>query len=353
MRPSFAHIHLDHLRYNYRLLTERAGDAAIMAVVKANAYGHGLKDVALTLLDEGCRSFAVTDAEEGRILRNFLQHDTADIILLSGIFDLPDAELSQEHQLTPVITETKQVQYLQAAEFDGAVWIKIDTGMQRLGTTHPEQLITQCSDANIKVVGIMSHLACADEPDHPLNKIQTDEFSRLYHQLKPESASLLNSAGLISLPHATYDFIRPGIALYGVEPVISQPIGLKPVMQLQAQVMQVRDVPAGTEISYGATFVTPNDMNIATVCLGYGDGLPRKLSNQGKAIHNDSVYNIVGRVCMDYCLIDCTEKPLKSGDMIEFWGENIKASDVASQTGTIAYELFTGITPRVQRKHSR
>jgi len=350
MRPAIASINIANLKHNLHLLKERAQGSEIMAVVKANAYGHGLNLIAPALFDTGCRHFAVTDANEGVKLRKILPGATS-IVLLSGIFDAADAANAVTAKLTPVITESDQAELLLAAEFTGSVWIKINTGMQRLGADDPAALITLCSNHGMNIAGIMSHLACADTPEHPLNKAQAEEFSKTRGELAPHSAaSLLNSAGLISLPHCTFDFIRPGIALYGIEPVADEPLGVKPVMQLSGRVMQVHHISKGVTLSYGASFTAPQDMQVAVVSLGYGDGLPRQLSNRGSAVYNGIKLPIVGRVCMDFSLVDVSNNSIHTGDTLEFWGEQHSANDVADSIDTIAYELFTGIAERVCRR---
>jgi len=354
-RPAIATIHLGHLRHNYRLLRGKAGNAAVMAVVKANAYGHGLDLVAPALLDEGCASFAVTDAEEGVRLRRILGNKP-DIILLSGIFDAEDALLCRKSGLTPVVTESWHVHTLGNASFTGNAWLKVDTGMKRLGCADARRMFIACRERGIGIAGIMSHLACADEPDHPLNRRQADAF-RKYLEVLPEAvpASLLNSAGLVTMPEYAMDVVRPGIALYGAEPVRNHPLGLQPVMHLTGRIMQVRTVREGESVSYGATFTAPEDMRIAVAALGYADGLPRSLSNCGMAMFADkrdknAILPVVGRVCMDYCLLDASRVRISAGDVVEFWGEALSAVEVARQAGTIAYELFTGVGGRVMRK---
>ena len=350
MRPAIANINIENLRHNYRLLSKRAQTAKIMAVVKANAYGHGLDLISPALFDEGCRDFAVTDAREGKQLRELLP-EAESIVLLSGLFDTEDAALTCSQHLTPTITNNHQLELLHSAGFGGSLWIKVNTGMQRLGADYPAQLIEQCRADNITVAGIMSHLACADTPEHPLNRAQADEFSSLCQQLDPKlPASLLNSAGLVALPDEIHDFIRPGLALYGAEPVADEPLGVRPVMQLVGQVMHVRDIDKGVSLSYGASFTAHHDMKVAVVSTGYADGLPRILSNSGFAHARNATFPIVGRICMDYCLIDCTTLPLELDDMVEFWGDNLAASTVSDLASTIPYELFTGVGSRVCRR---
>jgi len=321
-----------------------------MAVVKADAYGHGLELVAPALLDEGCLSFAVTDADEGAELRSILG-EGPDIVLLSGIFDAADAELCRDHQLTPTITEPHQSKLLGSAGFRGKAWLKVDTGMNRLGAEDVILLYTTCVDHEIQIAGIMSHLACADEPEHPLNAQQAARFQAAAASLPTGTAkSLLNSAGLVSMSQHAFDVVRPGIALYGAEPIAEQPLGLKPVMQLCGRVMQVRDVQQGASVSYGASFTAVHDMRIATVAIGYADGLPRVLSNCGQAYAEAAILPIVGRVCMDYCLLDVSQTDITPGTEVEFWGSNLPAIQVALAAGTIPYELFTGVGQRTIRQ---
>jgi len=350
MRPAIAQIHLANLAHNYHLLCNLAGSAQLMAVVKANAYGHGLEHVASCLYTEGCRLFAVTDAAEGKLLRQWVGDD-AQVMLLSGLFDRGDAAWAEQNRLTPVVTEPNHLAWLKAVGFSASVWLKVDTGMQRLGCLDAPTMVQACEAAEIDLTGVLSHLACADEPEHPLNQQQLQRFQTI-HQTVPKhlKASLLNSAGLIAMPEQRYDVVRPGLALYGMEPIAAQKIGLKPVMTLAAQVMQVRSVKTGTSISYGASFVASQDMQVALVALGYGDGLPRELSNCGCALFQGARLPMVGRVCMDYCLLDCSDSPLQAGDWVEFWGEGLLATEVADLLNTIPYTLTTGLQSRLHRQ---
>lgn len=349
-RPASAQISLSNLRHNYRILCQRALTSKVMAVVKADAYGHGLDLVAPTLYAEGCREFAITDAREGKTLRDILGPDTG-ITVLSGIFDSEDAKLAADEHLVPAISEIRQLELLQAAGFSGGVWLKVDTGMQRLGAENVVKLFQESRHAGMDVTGVMSHLACADTPHHVANRQQVEEFRQIMQGLPGNlRASLLNSAGMASMPEHCFDIVRPGIALYGVEPAVGVRLGLRPVMRFTGRVMQVRSVPKGTSISYGATYITPRDMRIAVVSLGYADGLPRALSNHGSGIWQGRRLPIVGRICMDYCILDTADQGVQRGDEIEFWGEDLPATKVASSIDTIAYELFTRVSSRVNRQ---
>ncbi|MDX8406976.1 MAG: alanine racemase [Mariprofundaceae bacterium] len=351
-RPAIARINLDHLTHNYRLLKQRAGCADIMAVVKANAYGHGLNLVAPALFDAGCTSFAVTDAKEAVCLCDYL-HDESDIriTLLSGIYDASDAGLCTRYGFIPAISEMEHIRLLQDAGFHGSVWIKVDTGMNRIGALHAAELIARLERANMQLAGIMSHLACADTPEHPMNQAQFDVFNSLHQALAPHApASLLNSAGLIGMPEHVFNVVRPGIALYGAEPIASEPIGLKAVMQLTGRIMQLRDISAGEPVSYGASFTASRDTRVAVVSLGYADGVPRELSNRGAVIIHATPCPIIGRVCMDYTLVDVSECACAEADTVEFWGDAMPVNDVAGLLDTISYTLFTGVGERVLRR---
>jgi len=353
MRPATITINLKHLAWNYSLLQKQAGEANIMAVVKANAYGHGLLTIANTLHQEGCRSFAVTDACEGETLRSKIPLDS-DIVLFSGVFDAEDASVCQKLTLTPVIARPEQLSLLHSAGFTGKLWLKVDTGMSRIGATSLQNLI-QHIPSSMQFAGIMSHLACADEPEHKLNQQQISQFKSIQQTIQAPAYSLFNSAGLIAFTqHIKTDFARPGLALYGVEPIASQNIGLKPVMQLHSQVIQIRSVKKGECVSYGATWSAPQDMHIAIVALGYADGLPRLLSNQGQAWVNGQLLPIVGRVCMDYCMLAITDQKVQEGDEVTFFGYHEgqpSAKQLAKQCQTIAYEIFTGLGARLNRQY--
>ncbi len=322
-----------------------------MAIVKANAYGHGLDLIAPALFDTGCRSFGVTDATEGALLRDLVANSAAsEITLLSGVFDAEDARLAQAKQLTPAITEPDQIALLHSAGFKGEVWVKVNSGMNRLGADAPEAMLNQCRQAGLAVRGIMSHLACADTPEHPLNRSQAASFSRLHQNLAPDLPfSLLNSAGILTMPEYCFDVVRPGISLYGSEPVANKNHGFKPVMRLTGKVMQTREINAGESVSYGDCFTAPAAMRIAVINLGYADGLPRALSNRGCAIFEQNRLPVIGRICMDYALLDITHADVKRGDSVEFWGNALLADDIADMLDTISYALFTGVGERVQR----
>lgn len=352
MRGVLAEISPSAIRHNYHLLNERAYPAQTMAVIKADAYGHGLACVVPALLAEGCCQFAVTDAAEGVKLRLLLQQQQAEaeITLLAGIADSEDAGQCQSHGLSPVLLHQKQVDLLVQHDFSGRVWIKIDTGMSRTGAQDPLALYQYCKHQQIPVAGILSHLSCADTPSHPLNAKQVDAFAHWRKKLPDVSASLLNSAGLISMPQQALDVARPGIALYGVEACAGFNLGLQAVMRLSAPIIQINIVKAGDRVGYGGSFSAKQEMRVAVVAAGYADGIPRVLSNCGHVRFQQQRLPVLGRVCMDYCMVDASASTAAEGDRVAFWDNQLTASSVAQTAQTISYELFTRVGPRVPRQ---
>ncbi|MDQ6976208.1 MAG: alanine racemase [Mariprofundaceae bacterium] len=353
MRGIIAEIDTHALRHNFRLLSQHAGHATMMAVVKADAYGHGLTQIVPTLVAEGCQCFAVTDADEGRVLRLLLQSLNADasILMLAGIADQDDAHVSVLYRLSPVVIDRSQLTMLAEHHFNGHVWLKIDTGMARTGVDDPKALQAYAQQCNIQVVGLLSHLACADTPEHPLNAQQVRRFDRWRAKFPLLHASLLNTAGLLTMPGQVYDAVRPGIGLYGIEPCVGRTFGLQAVMHLFASVVQVRSLKAGDTVGYGGSFVANQAMRIAIVGAGYADGIARGLSNQGvlyTATH--SACPIVGHVCMDYCMVALGDADVKKGQTMTFWSRQHLVSSVADSLHTIAYELLTRVGCRVHRQ---
>jgi len=355
MRPATLTINLSHLIWNYRLLQQHAPETNIMAVVKANAYGHGLIPVSTALYQVGCRSFAVTDAEEGASLREHLNHD-ANIAIFSGVFDSEDANHCKTHQLSPVLTKVSQLELLKNTSFSGEVWLKVDTGMNRLGSINIQELSKTVSQLpHIQLAGIMSHLACADTPENPMNQQQLATFQTLRSQTTAPQYSLFNSAGSLAFSHIMQtDIIRPGIALFGMEPIIDKQYGFKPVADLSSQVIQLRQIKRGENVSYGTSWVAQVNTTIAVVALGYADGLPRILSNQGFAWCNGKLLPIVGKVCMDYCMLEVHDCNIAVGNKVVFFGSaqgQPNAQQVATQCQTISYEIFTQLGPRLNRQY--
>lgn len=346
MHRAFVEIDIPALQHNYQLLADRTPNANCMAVVKANAYGHGIELVAPALWSAGCRHFAVTDAHEGSRLRLLLPE--AGIMLLAGIISLDEAVLCQRQRLVPVLSAHWQVPLLWQAGFRGEAWLKVDTGMARTGTDDPLALQQSCQKSGIRAVGLLSHLACADTPEHPLNQQQIERFRQWRQRLPELHGSLLNSAGILAFGELAGELTRPGIGLYGAEP-LHKPAGLRPVMRFSAPVMQLRSLNKGESVGYGASFTAPEPMRIAIIRAGYADGVFRSLSNGGTVWLNGHRVSLVGRVCMDYCMLNIENTAVREGDRAVFWGAEQNVNAVAEQAGTIAYELLTRVGERVPR----
>ena len=358
-----AEILLKNLVHNYASLQKQAGPHPLISVVKANAYGHGISLVAPRLQEAGCRLFAVTDAWEGATLRDLLGEekpsDPAQIFLLSGIVGPEDAGLARAKNLCPVLATQEQFSLLHDAGFKGPCWLKFDSGMHRLGFYDIPKALTAAKARGLEVQGILSHFACADEVGHPLNAYQTQAFAALMEELGQDFLySLCNSAGIENgldqglPPYA--GFVRAGISLFGcynTDQAASEARGLslRPVMRLRAKVLQHKRLRPGDCVSYGATFVADREMAVAVIGAGYADGVSRAFSNRGQVWVEGHQCPILGRVCMDLCIVDVSALGETKPKEVVFWGEGIRAETAAKRAGLIPYELFTGVGMRVPR----
>jgi alanine racemase len=343
-------IDLAALRDNYRSLRDRLGGVECAAVVKADGYGLGAAKVAAALRDEGCRTFFVAHAAEGLSLRTALGGDP-DILILNGIH--PGAEDDcAEAGLIAVANSTAQLDAWRAAALRRGlklpVAIQVDTGMSRLGLpSHEVDQLRPESFDGLELRLIMSHLACADEPDNPINEIQRITFDRILARLPPAPASLANSSGIFLGEAFHYDVARPGAALHGVNPTPAVKNPMRPVVALAAKVIQTRDLIGDTGIGYGHAFRTTGPLRTATIALGYADGCPRHAG--GTAFCDGTALPFVGRVSMDSIVLDISRLPmdrLQPGDLVELIGDNQTIDDVALLAGTIGYEILTGLGRR-------
>ena len=322
-------VDLDALAANYWRFGESASGGSA-AVVKANAYGLGVAPVARRLAGEGCRQFFVATDAEGRELRNILPDpETFDIFVFSGAVG--------GEGLIPVVNHAGQIR-------PGPVALHVDTGMHRLGF---DDLDADTVPAGTEVRLLMTHLACADTPNHPLNQEQLARFRTFADRFPGVPTSIGNSAAILS---GVEGIGRPGIGLYGGNPFTGPHNPMRCVATLEGEVLQVRKTPAGVPVGYGATHVTGRDTVIAVVGIGYADGVPRALSNRGEAAFGKTRAPIIGRVSMDLTLVDVTDlPPVRTGDWIEFFGPGVGVDEVADWAGTISYEVLTGIGNRVSR----
>lgn len=349
-------IDLAAIAANYRLLRSRSGSALCGAVVKADAYGLGVARVAPTLLAAGCRHFFVAHLQEGLMLRGCIGVGGS-IYVMHGVFPGNEADCLA-HDLVPVSNSLAQLARWSAlARTCGRrlpAVVQIDTGMSRFGFTEPDlaHLANDLQPLDLRYV--MSHLACADTPDHPANAEQRARFDVLRTRLPPAPATLAASSGTFLDPVFHYDLVRPGAALYGVAPTAGLPNPLSPVIRLDAKVVQLRDVPAGTPIGYGHSARTVAPARLATIAVGYADGYLRSGSNGGAAWFGDVALPIMGRVSMDSIILDASAAPdgaLHEGSFVELIGPHRDVDAVAADAGTIGYEVLTSLGRRYHRRY--
>lgn len=352
-------IDLGAIRENYRLLRGRLGSGVCAGVVKADAYGLGAARVAPVLYDEGCREFFVAHLEEGIALRSSLPAD-AELFVLHGA--PAGAELDcAEHGVTPVLNSLEQIDAWTAlAATVGRslpAVIQVDSGMARMGLPEEELSVLAEDPGRLEGVGlraVMSHLACADDQEHPANREQLQRFRAALRRLPAAPASFANSSGIFLGPDYHFDMVRPGAALYGVAPVNGQPNPMRPVVRLQGKIVQVREVPAGTPVGYGHSFRTTAPGRIATVSVGYADGFLRSLGNRGIAHAGSVALPFAGRVSMDSITLDATALPrgtLPMGTLVDLIGPEQPVDAVAERAGTIGYEILTSLGGRYCRRY--
>lgn len=354
---AWAEIDLGAMRHNLQLARERSG-SAIMAVVKAGAYGHGLEDIARFLASEGIAFIGVANVGEARRVRSVGVNTP---IYLLGPTWSEEREEIVARDWVPCISSIVEAQEFdrlaQAAGKRLKVHIAVDTGMGRGGFVVDEvvgAMAQMDSMKHIVVDGIGSHLPSADE-DEEFTRSQMKQFADIIEMLggkeRFEWRHLLNSAGIMGYEQGLCNLARPGLMLYGAstQPEIQKL--LKNVMTLKSRVTLIRTLPAGHGVSYGRQFVTSRPTRVATIGVGYGDGYPRHLSGQGAdAWIRGERCPVLGRVTMDQVMVDVTDHPdVQEGDEVEMFGANISVSEIADKAGTIAWEIFTSITPRVMR----
>jgi alanine racemase len=360
-------IDLGAIRANAAILRAAAGPAEMMAVVKADGYGHGLLPSARAALAGGATWLGTAMISEALALRAggiaapllaWLWSPDDEPDLAAAVAARVDLSVSAGWALDLVVRAAR------AANQPARVHLKVDTGLSRNGayrTDWPELVIATAkaeAAGDIEVVGVWSHFAYADAPGHPTIQRQIDAFHAAldvadHAGLNPQVRHLANSAATLTLPAARFDLVRPGIALYGLSPVPEQgDFGLRPAMTLQAQVALVKRVTAGEGVSYGHAYTTTDKTTLVLVPLGYADGIPRHASNRGPVTIGGQRYRIAGRVCMDQFVVDVGDLPVVAGDQVVLFGRGgPSAQDWADAVGTIHYEIVTRIGPRVPRRY--
>lgn len=348
-------IDLGAVKANYRLLADKAKNAECAAVVKANGYGLGAEPVARALTEAGCTTFFVATLDEAIALRTVLAGSV--IYYLNGLMP-GEADACAEYQIRPVLNDPGQIDRWAGFRFEKEAppaGLQIDTGLSRLGLTPTEMKQVSADPERLKNIGIelvVSHLACADTPDHPLNAQQRDNFADATTGLPVPKRSLAASSGIFLGPGWHFDMVRPGAALYGVTPNRDKPNPMAQVVHLQAKILQVRDVDTPQSVGYGATRRFTGPTKVATVAAGYADGLPRSLGNEGTAYIGKIAAPVIGRVSMDLITLDISGVPdAKPGDMVDLIGPLNDPDMDAEAAGTIGYEILTRLGRRYRRRY--
>lgn len=340
--PATLTVDLNALAANFHTL-EAIGGVPVHPVVKADSYGLGAAACAARLMAEGARTFFVARASEGVALREALGADPA-IYVLDGCVTGRAGKLIAAN-LRPVINTSEQLAEWKAAN-GGACGLQIDTGMNRLGF-RPEDAPPPFEGLDL----ILSHLACADEPGQAMNGRQRTLFEDIATRYPGILRSFSNSGGVFLTPGYGFDALRPGISMYGGGPEGRPDPRLKAVATLDAEILQVRDVPAGESIGYSRGFVADVATRVAICAAGYADGVLRSYSPKGQAFVSGELRPLLGRISMDVCAVDVTAIDVAVGDRVELFGANRLIDDAAAAAGTIAYELLTSITARVPRAY--
>ena len=338
--PATLTIDLNALAANFHTL-EAVGGAPVHPVVKADSYGLGAAACAARLMAEGARTFFVARTAEGEALRSALGGDAV-IYVLDGCLTGHSARLAAAN-LRPVLNTSAQLAEWRGAS-GGASGLQIDTGMNRLGFR-----VEDAPDPFDGLELVLSHLACADDPSEPMNARQRDAFAAAAGRYPGTVRSFANSGGVFLGPDYAFDALRPGICLYGGGPEGRPDARIRAVATLEAEILQVRDVPAGESVGYSQGFRAAGPTRIATCAAGYADGLLRRYSPKGAVFVAGETRSILGRVSMDVCAVDVTGLDVAVGDRVELYGANRLLDDAAAAAETISYELLTSITARVPR----
>ncbi|MBB1471924.1 alanine racemase [Luteimonas sp. MC1782] len=365
-RPTRILVDLDRIAGNLRAIRAHAG-VPVMAIVKANAYGHGLVQVARHLQVHGVEHLGVAFPEEGIALRR--AGISVPILVLGGIYG-PQVAQYLVHDLEITVSSLEKLRHVEAAAASmgrhATVHLKIDTGMERIGVhawSAGPFIEAAVASRWIRLAGIYSHLACADEPDSPTTALQLARFEdacahfgRIGAPVPPRH--IANSGGVLHCPDTRLDMVRPGILLYGVLPGAGAraTVAVQPALSLVSRVVYFKVVQAGHAVSYGGTWTPATDTRVVTVPIGYGDGYPRALSSRGTVLLRGRGYPIVGRVCMDQFMVDIGRDSAWNEDEVVLIGRQgdaeLRAEQVAAAAGMIPYEVLVGLNDRIPRVYS-
>ena len=341
------------LRHNLQVVRRWAPESRVMAVIKANAYGHGLVNVARAL--DSADAFAVARVDEGLTLRE--AGITTPTVLLEGVFDSEQLGAASAADFELVVHTQEQIELLRSAPpgVQFKVWLKLDSGMNRLGFKGAAFAEAHAALSSLSAVrspvNLFTHLASADEPELTTTAEQLARFAAATRSL-PGERSIANSAGMLSFSDAQADWVRPGLLLYGVSPnegAIGADYGLRPVMTLHSHVIAVKDLAAGERVGYGGYWTAARSTRLAVAAVGYGDGYPRNLASGAPVLVNGERTGLAGRVSMDMIGIDVTDlkRTPQFGDPVVLWGQGLPVEEIAVWAETIPYELLCGISQRV------
>lgn len=366
LRPSFLEIDLDALAENVQTIRQRFPGTPLMAVIKANAYGHGLVPCARLLEYSGVESLSVALLEEGIALRN--AGIRIPILVMGGVVGT-QIEYFLEYNLEIAASSSEKLRRIdEAAARSGkraVVHLKIDTGMERLGTHYyscAEHLALASSARHCEVKGIFSHFATVKDGNAEFGKVQLERFLDVCEQFEKLAGyrpirHIANSSGILVLPESGLDMIRPGILLYGVFPAMSMmgAMPLKPVMSLKTQVVFFKVVKRGAGVSYGHTWTAPEDTRVVTLPVGYGDGYPRRLSNKGSVLLRGKRYPVRGVICMDQVMVEVGKGEAYNGDEVVLIGQQggdaVSVNEIASLIETTPHEIMVSTNIRLPRRY--
>ncbi len=355
MRQATVYIDSEALQYNLNRVKQLAPTAKIVSMVKANAYGHGVKDCLAALANTD--AFGVACLEEALEIRELGYQQP--ITLIEGIFSAEEMQIVIDQNIEIVVHHQQQLDWLRAQKDayiakNLKIWVKLNSGMNRLGFKVDEiiDVIHQLKADGFNCVLAM-HFANADADNHPLNEQQKQQFLHVKEACAPILASCCNSAAIFKWPELNFDFVRPGIMLYGASPFADKTVedlDIQPVMTFTAEIIALNTIQASESVGYGSTFIADKETELAIVSIGYGDGYPRAFFKQNYVAINGQKVPVVGRVAMDMIAIDVTGLHAQLGTQVELWGKHRLVDDVAEANGTIGYELLCRLSNRPIRK---
>ena len=319
-------------------------EAKFMFIVKSNAYGHGLKEI-VQKIESNVDAFGVVRIEEAILVRSVTSKP---ILLMQGIYTDSEIHIARENNLQVVVHSMNQFKLI-GNNNELGLWIKINTGMNRLGLSYEELKVAYETGIISSDSVLMTHMACANDPDDPMNKMQINNFEKAFDLVERKTKrSICNSACLINFPELSFDWVRSGIAAYGGE---FKNLNLKTAMTFRAPIISIRNIRKGERVGYGGRKKASEDMRIAIVYAGYADGIPQTTTDGTKVLVNDKQAKIFGRVSMDLVSIDITNIPqVSENDLVSFWSEELPINEFSNNNGLISYELMTRISSRVNVK---